>query len=80
MYSIFRENSHGISKIKSFATYSMTFNLDNIHFLPHNKSWKFFWYFEIQTVLNFLYDYLVARTNYILSGFKLHCLHFEEPM
>ena len=70
MYSIFRENSHGISKIKSFATYSMTFNLDSIHFLPHNKSWKLFWYFEIQTVLNFLYDFF-GSTN------QLHSLRFQ---
>ena len=57
----------------------MTFNLDNTHFLPHNKSWKFLWYFEIQTVCHFLYDFLVAQTNYILLGFKLDCLHFGEP-
>ena len=76
----YRENSHGISKFKSSATYSMTFNLDNTHFLPHNKSWKFLWYFEIQTVCHFLYDFWVAQTNYILLGFKLDCLHFGEPM
>ena len=28
----YRENSHGMSKFKSFATYSMTFNLDNTCF------------------------------------------------
>ena len=28
----YHENSHGISKFKSFGTYSTTFNLDNIHF------------------------------------------------
>ena len=56
----------------------MTFNLDNTHFLPHNKSWKFLWYFEIQTVCHFLYDFWVARTNYILLGLKLDCLHFGE--
>ena len=58
----------------------MTFNLDNTHFLPHNKSWKFLWYFEIQTVCHFLYDFLVARTNSILLGFKLDYLHFGEPL
>ena len=58
----------------------MTFNLDNTHFLPHNKSWKFLWYFEIQTVCHFLYDFLVARTNYVLLGFNLDCLHFREPL
>ena len=72
----YRENSHGISKFKSFATSSMTFNLDNTHFLPHNKSWKFLWYSEIQSVYHFLYDFWVARTTYILLGFKLICLHF----
>ena len=66
--------------MKSFATYSMTFDLDNIHFLPHYKSWKFPLYFEIQTVFNFLYDFLIARTNYIRSRFKLHCLYFGEPL
>ena len=72
------ENSHGISIFKSFATYSKNFSLDNIHFLPHNKSWKFLWYFEIQTVCHFLYDFLGAWTNYILSSFKLDCLYFGE--
>ena len=33
----YRENSHGISKFKSFGTYSMTFNLDNKHFFSTNK-------------------------------------------
>ena len=33
----YRGNSHGISKFKSFATYSMTFNLDNIHFFPQKN-------------------------------------------
>ena len=69
-----------MSKFKSFATYSMTFNLDNTHFLPHNKSWEFLWYLEIQTVCHFLYDFWVARTNYILLGFKLDCLHFGEAL
>ena len=76
----YHENSHAISKFKSFATYSMTFNLHNIHFLPHNKSWKFLWYFEIQPVSNFLYDFLVSWTNYGFSSFYLHCLHFGEPL
>ena len=58
----------------------MTFNLHNIHFLPHNKLWKFLWYFEIQTVSNILYDFLVSQTNYSFFGFKLHCLHSGEPL
>ena len=58
----------------------MTFILDNIHFLPHNKSWKFLWWFEIQTVCHFLYDFWAAWTNYILLGFKLDYLHFREPL
>ena len=74
----YRENSHGIPIFKSFPTYSMNFSLDNIHFLPHSKSWKFLWYFEIQTVCHFLYDFLGAWTNYILSCFKLDRLHFGE--
>ena len=76
----YHENSHGISKFKSFPTCSMTFILDNIHFLAHNKSWKFLWWFEIQTVCHFLYDFWVAWTIYILLGFKLDYLHFREPL
>ena len=62
-------------------TISLTFNLNNTQiFLPHNKSSKFLWYFEIQTVCHFHYDFWVAWTNYILLGFKLDCLHFGEPL
>ena len=58
----------------------MTFNLHTVHFLTHNKLWKFLWYFEIHTDSNFLYDFLVSRTTYNFSGFKLHCLHSKEPL
>ena len=33
----YRENSHGISKFKSFGTYRMTFNLHNRHFFPQTN-------------------------------------------
>ena len=76
----YRENSHGISKFKSFGTYSMTFNLDNRHFFlqtNHGNSDGIFKFKPFGTCsMTFWFHELITFS----TVFLVERLDFEKPL